>query len=102
MKLDDSDIFLTDAEFKIVKEILKKHIPKIIVMIFGSRLTGENLKKFSDLDLAICGKISLDTFLKLKQAFSDSDLPFRVDLVEIEKVDDAFQEIIFMHHEYIQ
>jgi predicted nucleotidyltransferase len=89
-------MFLKEEEKKIVKDILNKIIPDSKVLAFGSRVSGKNLKPFSDLDLAIIGneKLPLDLLGKIKEEFSNSDLPFVVDIVDYNAVDKNFAEII--------
>ena len=79
----------------IVRDILKKHIPQYEVWAFGSRATGK-AKTFSDLDLAIITKhpIPLQVSADLKNAFSESDLPWKVDVVDWASTQDSFRRII--------
>jgi predicted nucleotidyltransferase len=88
-------IALNETELKIIKNIFQKYLPKEKVMIFGSRATGK-IKPYSDLDLCILNKypLSLETISYLKEAFSESDLPFRVDIVEWAKISLEFKETI--------
>ena len=48
---------------------------------FGSRATGK-AKDTSDLDLAVIGEAPLDskTFVALRDAFSESNIPYKVDV----------------------
>jgi len=86
-----------------VKAILDRFVPHCEVRVFGSRVKG-NVKPFSDLDLAIVGKTALDfqTVARLKEAFSDSDLPIIVDIVDFHKISDNFKKIIETQYEVIQ
>ena len=61
------------------------------VWAFGSRVTGRP-KRFSDLDLALEGAeaLSLTDLAELAEAFTNSGLPFRVDLVDLRTADPAF------------
>lgn len=88
----------------IVKGIIKKHIPKLEVWAFGSRVHGHNLKPFSDLDLVIITDhaISIEILAKLKHDFTQSDLPFKVDLVEWCFVDEYLKKEIRENHIVIQ
>ena len=97
--------FQIDAQhLAIVKEILHKHIPEREVWAFGSRVHGHNLKRFSDLDLVIAGDqpINPTAFVKLKHDFSQSDLPFRVDLVLWYAIDDSFKKVIEQNYVIIK
>ena len=69
--------------WKIVQSILHKHVPQYEVWAFGSRATWK-AKEYSDLDLAIITDrpLSLDVSASLSDDFSESDLPWRVDVVD--------------------
>ena len=72
-----------DLEKKYLKEIqsiIQQYAPDCRVRVFGSRVTGKS-GKFSDLDLAIEGskELGLQTMVKMKDAFRESNLPFKVD-----------------------
>lgn len=58
-----------------------RHTPTS-VFVFGSR-TGQAYRPDSDVDLLIetQEEIPLNTLARLKEAFEESDLPFRVDVV---------------------
>ncbi|TSE27360.1 Nucleotidyltransferase domain protein [Tepidimonas sediminis] len=73
---------LTPEQLDTVRRILDAHIPGRAVRVFGSR-AAERAKPHSDLDLLIPGP-PLDDQVRaaLVAAFEESDLPFRVDLVQ--------------------
>ena len=66
---------------------------------FGSRATWA-AKDYSDLDLAILGKGPLDwtTLGRLKEAFEESDLPMRVDVLDWHAISGGFREVIEREH----
>ncbi|MBN2676261.1 MAG: nucleotidyltransferase domain-containing protein [Alphaproteobacteria bacterium] len=70
-------------EYKIIQDILMKFVPDAKVIALGSRKTGKNVKPFSDLDLAIITPIKFGQLLGLREAFCQSDLPFRVDVLTL-------------------
>lgn len=78
-----------------VCRILALHASGRTVRAFGSRVQG-NAKPFSDLDLAVMGDVSLDfrALAALKDAFAESNLPFRVDVVDWASTSEVFREII--------
>ncbi len=81
---------------RLVLDILRAHLPRRTrVWVFGSRATGR-ARRYSDLDLAIdAGRpLTLDEIAGLAEAFSDSDLPYRVDLVDWQDIDDRWRETI--------
>ena len=90
-----SSLQLNNTELNLVREILKKHIPTYEVWAFGSRVTGK-AKKFSDLDLAIMTTDAFDIkkLFALKNDFSESNLPFKVDIVIWSDLDRDFRKII--------
>ena len=80
---------------RIVTDILRNHVPSHTVWAFGSRATGK-AKPYSDLDLAIIGDepLPLATLAALTEAFSESDLPWRVDVVDWSTTSPSFRDII--------
>ncbi len=78
-----------------VKAILAEHVPECEVRAFGSRATW-TAKDYSDLDLAVLGEGPLDwkTLSRLKEAFEESDLPMRVDVLDWHAISASFREVI--------
>ena len=89
------ELDIKPADLNAVQAILRRHIPAREVWAFGSRVTG-NVKPFSDLDLAIIGSepVPAAILADLKDAFSESDLPFKVDIVDWAETKENFREII--------
>lgn len=85
-----NNVELMENELNVVKSILQKY-PNAIV--FGSRVKGCS-RKFSDLDICIKNKIKDYEYELLKEAFENSDLPFNVDLIIYDEIDDSFKKII--------
>ena len=86
-------IDLSDQQRAIVAGILAEYLPPgTPVWVFGSRATGK-ARRYSDLDLALEGEaeMSIDDLGALKDALSDSDLPFTVDLVDLRVADPVFR-----------
>ncbi len=79
----------------IVRDVLRRYVPDRRVLVFGSR-AGWTAKEYSDLDLAILGDepLSLSTSAALAEGFVESDLPFKVDLVDWANIDETFRDII--------
>lgn len=86
---------LDEAELAILKAILSRHLPDAVVWVFGSRATGK-AKKYSDLDLCVKASqpLSLNVMSALAEDFSESDLPWKVDLVDWWSISEAFRAII--------
>ncbi len=80
---------------KIVENILKRLVPEYEVRVFGSRATGSP-KKYSDLDLVIMTDTPLPTLKTalLKDAFAESNLPIKVDIVDWSELNESFRELI--------
>ena len=76
-------------------DILHAHVPRHPVWAFGSRARGQ-AKPYSDLDLAIITDqpLPLRALAALAEAFSESDLPWRVDVVDWSTTSETFREII--------
>ncbi len=89
-------LHLSQNHLQCVRDILNQHIPNRIVYAFGSRVTAIHLKPHSDLDLCIMGDptLSLTEYAVLREAFAESELPIRVDLVDWESLTPEFQNII--------
>ena len=91
-------IDLRPDHWEIVLEILQRRLPSRHVFAFGSRATW-TAKDYSDLDLAIMGEqpVPLSVLSALNEEFVESDLPFRVDIVDFASLDDNFRAIIQQH-----
>lgn len=93
---DVSAVRLGIGELAVIRAILKAHLPQgARVTAFGSRASG-HARRYSDLDLALdAGRpLSLNEFAALRDGFSESDLPFKVDLVDLCLATPAFRAII--------
>lgn len=72
------------------------------VWAYGSRVQGD-ARKYSDLDLVVRGDepIEQDVLFWLKEAFETSDLPFRVDILDWNRISDAFKDRILENYTVI-
>lgn len=88
-------IDLTDKQASLVRSILKQYFPRGEAWVFGSRYNG-CAKKSSDLDLALKSDrpLTLDELGLLDEAFENSSLPFRVDVVDYMSAGENFHAII--------
>ena len=79
----------------IVRDILQTHVPQYDVWAFGSRAKWR-AKPFSDLDLAVITEapLSLEVLAALSDAFAESDLPWKVDVVDWALTSEIFRTII--------
>ena len=88
-------ICVTERELGIIIDIISKYTPDFDVLAFGSRY-NRTPKKYSDLDLAFIGdeKLGIKRRSQLRNAFSESDLSYQVDMVDYNAVSPEFQAII--------
>lgn len=88
-------LHVSTNEWSLIEDILNQHLANTPVLAFGSRAAG-NPKPYSDLDLAIISEkpVPIDTLAKLSEAFSESDLPWKVDVVDYSMTDESFQRIV--------
>jgi predicted nucleotidyltransferase len=88
-------IDVSPEELRIVRDILRRHVPDREVWAFGSRVQG-TARRYSDLDLAIItdAPLSFDVSGAMKEDFSESDLPFRVDILDWAVTQDKFRAIV--------
>lgn len=89
--------------WEIIRHILQKYVPDEEVWAFGSRAKG-TAKPFSDLDLAIItsSPLPLNTTAVLNEALSESDLPWKVDIVDWSEISSTFQAIIAQNKIVVQ
>lgn len=86
---------MSSAERAVVMRILNEIVPEREVRAFGSRVTGK-AKPYSDLDLAIMGDQPLPLAMRarLDEAFTDSLLPWKVDVLDWASIDEDFRRIV--------
>ena len=90
-------------QLKTVVRILAKHVPQCEVRAFGARVTQTANDK-SDLDLVVVGgrALDIDALSRLKEAFEESDLSFRVGVLDWHAIDLAMQKVIDKKYEVVQ
>ena len=89
-------IDLSEDHRRLVLAILAAHLPQgTAAWVFGSRASGR-ARPFSDLDLAIDAgrRLTLDEVAMLVEAFTESDLPCKVDVVDWHGIDERFRQMI--------
>lgn len=93
-------IDLDPDNLSMVKQILREHVPEYEVWVFGSRVQG-TAKRYSDLDIALVGseKLDFNRLYRLKEAFEESELPIRVDVIDWQTTSDAFRQVIKKRYE---
>lgn len=92
---DMPDIDIRPDHWEIVRDILCKHVPQYEVWAFGSRAKW-TAKAYSDLDLAVITDkpLTIQISANLSEAFSESDLPWKVDVVDWATTSESFRSII--------
>ena len=79
-------------EWEIVTQILREFAQGRTVWAYGSRATGERVKRFSDLDLVLDGPPfgELEEW-RLEEAFDESRLPFKVEFQRLDGMSEDFR-----------
>lgn len=93
--MDSPNIAVSPEEWRIIQTVLEQHVPQHEVWAFGSRARGIP-KPYSDLDLAIISDqpVGLPTLAALAEGFVESDLPYKVDLVDWATANASFRPVI--------
>ena len=78
-----AEIQITPRETEIVRYVLRPHAAAIDqVIVFGSRANG-TAKSYSDIDLALTGRVDAALINRLWTEFDESSLAVRVDLLDL-------------------
>lgn len=96
-------IDISPFHLETIKKILRKYVPDCEVRAFGSRVTW-TAKDYSDLDLTIVGQgaLSKKVIYELQESFQESDLPFRIDILDWHTISNEFQALIEKKYEMLQ
>ena len=87
---------IRDEHAAIVRDVLHRFLPTgARAFVFGSRAHG-GARRYSDLDLAVAWDRPLGLRLigEIAEALSESDLPYKVDILDLAAIDPAFRERI--------
>jgi predicted nucleotidyltransferase len=90
----EAEKWAIEETMRITRGILKGQ--NIKTWLFGSRATGKN-RNFSDIDIALdAGKegVPRDLIARLSYSFEESQIPFKVDIVDMCYASDAVCERI--------
>lgn len=84
---------LTSDQLHLVQKVLHTYVPDHQALAFGSRVrqstVSKPLKPHADLDIALTGThLPAHAMFVLRDAFSESDLPFRVDVLMQDELPD--------------
>jgi type I restriction enzyme S subunit len=92
---DQPRIDISAENWRTVRDILQRYLPAREIWAFGSRAKS-TAKVFSDLDIAVigCEPMGISLMATLREAFQESALPFKVDIVDWATTSPDFQQII--------
>ena len=92
-------IDIRPADLETVRRVLREYVPELEVWAFGSRVSW-TARDASDLDIVLLTSKPLDALrlAEMREAFSLSDLPFGVDIVDWASVSDNFRRIIEQYY----
>lgn len=89
---------LTAEQLETILALLEKHLPKTTAWIYGSRTKG-TARPWSDLDMVVFTTPEKQMAVSdLRDAFDESDLPFRVDLFSWNDIPASFKTNIRDNH----
>ena len=93
---------LSSQHLRIVLGLLQAHLPGVAAWAYGSRVRG-NARRYSDLDLVVFTAPGQTRQLDgLREAFEESDLPFRVDLFAWRETPKSFHQQIKREYAVLQ
>ena len=91
-------IDITAEERQIILSLLERHLPSTAAWVYGSRANWTSRPQ-SDLDLVVFATPEQrERVGDLREAFDESNLPFRVDLFVWDEVPDSFRQKIEAEH----
>ena len=94
----DRPIDITTDQRKTVLALLSSHLPNTTAWVYGSRVKWTSRPE-SDLDLVVFAKPEQERRVSdLREAFEESNLPFRVDLFVWDDVPEQFRKTIEAEH----
>ena len=96
MKIDDALLTIKKTAGKYLHEKEYK------LILFGSRVSG-SYHPYSDLDIGIIGdhQVPLRVMAQINDEFVTSNIPFRVDLVDLQQTSDIFRTLAYKNARYL-
>lgn len=82
-------IDIEQRHLQLITQILKKY--PYDFYLFGSRVKG-TAKRFSDVNLFYVEEIPIEIIYKLEEEFEESDLPYKVDIINYHTCDTTFKK----------
>ncbi len=87
-------IDITSKQKELILNLLERYLPNTPVWVYGSRVKG-TARPQSDLDMVVFATTVQELQVSnLKEAFEESDLPFRVDLFVWDEIPETFRKNI--------
>lgn len=87
-------IDLEQKYIEFIKETVSSMLHNYKLYIFGSRVKNR-AKKYSDIDLAIDSQeLTPQIKTKLEFTFENSTLPYEVDIINLNDIDNKFKDLI--------
>ena len=94
----DGPIDITADQYKTILSLLERHLPNTAAWVYGSRVKWTSRPQ-SDLDLVVFATPEQNHHVSdLREAFEESNLPFRVDLFVWDAVPEKFRKHIKRDH----
>lgn len=95
---------LDTEQLETVQRILGLHFEGIEVWAYGPRVNGTDCPPDMDLELVVISEkpISFDDMTAVEKAFVESELPFRVDIIDWAKLPESLQKQIKKDHDVVQ
>jgi predicted nucleotidyltransferase len=84
---------LTAKQYETISVLFSEYLPSVPVWVYGSRITGKH-RRNSDFDAVVFASRQNSQVGKLREAFDESNLPFRVDLHIWDELPESFHENI--------
>jgi len=89
MLADSSTTGLSDVQISRIRSVIESYPGIRQAVLFGSRAMGSH-RYGSDIDIALdADDLTIEDLLKLNSLIDDLNLPFKVDLVHIQRIDNA-------------
>ena len=95
---------LDTEQLETVQRILNLHFEGVEVWAYGPRVNGTDCPPDMDLELVVISEkpISFDDMTAVEKAFVESELPFRVDIIDWAKLPESLQKQIKKDHDVVQ
>lgn len=94
----NATIDMTDDQYNLILDLLKKYLPNITAWAYGSRVK-RTARPYSDLDMVVFATPEQKRQVSdLREAYEESNLPFRVDVLVWDEMPESFRRNIKATH----